>query len=114
MELHFKIKPRIVKATSREGLESKIGFYGRTYGSYGDGYLSCKYNGEECALVVNYEKVNRKTKQIRYKNGKYKSSEVVKEKQWIGYAYYFPISLLKVMNLKVVQNRNNFELKKRK
>lgn len=113
MELHFKIKPTIVRARSKEGIDSK--YYGKclTFSSYGN-YRLADYGGEECALVINYVKVNRKTKQLRFKNGKYKSSTVVREKEWIGYVYYFPISLLKVMNLEVKQKVNNFEIKKRK
>lgn len=112
MEFKIKLKPQIIRGYSKESVLSKIKGC-QTFGSYGN-YLFDFNNRNEKATVYNLTKNNKKSKQVKNKNGKTIKSTVIKQKQWTAYVYKIPISLLKLTNTEVKQNTRNFVISKRK
>jgi hypothetical protein len=106
MVLKLNIKPRIVKSSTKEGIKNFINRLSYSICRYGNYVVSS--DGKN-AVVINYEMVNKKTKQVR-KNGN-TVSKIVRRKEWTGYVYYIPINVLHIMNISVKQNTRNFVIK---
>jgi hypothetical protein len=106
MNISVKFRPQPIKGLNKSDVERHI--HGiPTFSSQGNFVQSyCK----EFAIVVNYVKFNRKTKQTRNAFQDKTSSTVVRQKHWIGYVYRIPISFLIASKLKVKQNCRNFQV----
>lgn len=109
MRLNINVKPIMYIGNSKMDIQRKLRGYGLTISNFGT-YISSDDNKN--AIVINYHKVNRKTKRTKTKTG-YKS-KVINTAHWVGYVYHFNLDLLKATNLKVIQKSRNFEIVKNK
>lgn len=57
-------------------------------------------------IAINYEKHNPVYRQIKFKNGKTKSTKLVQHGYWTAHIYYFD----KNLPIKVVQKARNFSI----
>lgn len=106
MKISVKFKPYVIKGLNKSDIKRKINGI-QTFSSIGNFVQS--YNNE-FAIVVNYVKFNRKTKQTRNAFQDKTSSTIVRSKHWIGYVYHIPINFLTVSRMKVIQNCRNFQV----
>lgn len=105
MRIYIDIKKTVIVASSKDALLLKLAQYGH-YTCSSDGTYLSNFNSD-LRTVYNCYKVRRKTIQIRDNKGKYKSSKVIRNTQWIANLYRFPKSIL----FKVYQKHNTFVVK---
>ena len=115
MQINLKIAKQTTTASTKRSIVAKLS-YGKVY-SWGNNYSGTltpfRRNGsndEEIVRVYNLEK--RRKVVVRSKPNKQgkKTSKVISPNHWVAHYYDIPVSLLKLANLKVVQNNRNFDL----
>lgn len=110
MTIRFNLKPIIVGGLGsclpfNMGIKrTKQEIVSAVRNSYGD--LSNPFRERECEIAVNYEKRNPVYKQIKFKNGKTKKTELVRPGHWVAYVYKIP----KNWPVKIVQHSRHFTL----
>lgn len=104
MTIRLKFKPQFDKARTKAELERSI-FQNlhKVYSSRGE-YYENFYNKKEMRIGVNYEKHKPKWKQVKYKNGKTKSSKKISDAFWTAHVYFFPLDL----PINIVQHSRHF------
>ena len=124
MEIKVKVKPRLVRASSKESLMNLIiGRYNYCSQTNARAYrpLAYRKSGDEEVRVFNLHKINTKYRQIKYKNsntktgaieGRTRKTELVRKGEWIAYVYDFDLALLRAAGLKVIQGTRNFTIEK--
>lgn len=122
MEIRVKVKPKVVKAKSRESLLHLIvGGHNFCWQSNAVAYKPMYGEGKSTTVrVFNLHKVNPKYRQIKYKTsnpktgavkGRTRKTELVREGEWIAYVYDLDLNMLRLANLEVRQGTRNFTLK---
>ena len=98
MELRMNIRPNKVVADSIDGIHRKIGNHCcciiTTYGNY-------MHANDNYIIVVNMQKFNKKTSQIR-KRGKTVST-IIRRSHWVGYVYFIPKAWFQASGMVVKQ-----------
>ena len=114
MILKLKIFPYKIEDRSKVNLQNRLKFYGYTVNNYGS-YYDDLYN-KDTIRVVNFQKVNKKTKQTqKVVNGKnITTSKIIRDAHWVAYYYYIPKTWLAATNSRVEQRSRNFIIKKNK
>ena len=103
MRLFFKVKPRVIKGTSKFDVLSKANLGGWCVDKYGSRYvyMSRKIDNKH-VHGINMEKHRKKVKVL--KNG---NRKVINKTYWVGYLYDFT----KFADLiKIKQHKNNFKI----
>lgn len=97
MKLFKNFKPRKIEAPAKNALMSKI-TAGASYciGTYGTGYFRGGLNSKTF-IVFNCHKVRRK--------------RGIRASHWIAYVYEFDEEVLKALDIRVIQNPRNFEIR---
>ena len=95
MKLFKNIKPRKIEAPTKNALMSKITAGANfTVNNHGSVYRS--YNSKTF-VMFNCHKVRRK--------------RGIRASHWVAYVYRFDEDLIKALDIRVVQNPRNFEIK---
>ncbi len=117
MNFELKIKPNTYTASTKDGLIDKMKAYGwssgggRTFSYSTYSASSIGRDSDKKITVFVFEKHRQKTKQVKTKDNKTKST-IVKKAHWIGYKYEIPFSLVEAFGLEVIQHSRNFTLRK--
>lgn len=121
MEIKVKVKPRLVRAKSRESLLHLIvGGHTHCWQNNAVAFRPMYGAGKDTTVrVYNLHKVNAKYRQIKYKTsnpktgavkGRTRKTELVRSGEWIAYIYDFDLALLKSAGLMVRQGTRNFTI----
>ena len=107
MQLRLNISPKIVKDESRAAVMTRIssGFCAQ-YSKYGNYLAPFHMTGDYVIRVYSLEKRRKKVsrKVVRNKT----VSTVISKAHWVGIYYDIPISVIKFMNVKLVQLTRHF------
>lgn len=118
MTLRIPVKPRIMYSNSqfsycrnKKEFEQKIvdnfGLRKNFDGTYSnDSILNRNRDKPVQKVGINFEKRNPVYKQIKFKNGKTKKTELVSKGFWIAWVYHFPAGL----DIKIKQGQRNFTI----
>jgi hypothetical protein len=116
MILKLNIKATKIQGQSKSELMDRLHMYGYTVSSKYGSYYGSMNDRDEYILVANFQKVNKKTKQVK-KNikGKIKTvSTIIRRAHWIAYYYRIPKAWLEASGSKVEQRSRNFVIKNKK
>lgn len=123
MEIRVKLKPRVVRATSRESLLHLI-VGGHSFCIHNNAVAHKPLFGKDrdnLVRVYNLEKVNAKYRQIKYKKSNPKTGavknrtwkvELVRKGEWVAHVYDFDLAVLKAAGLTVMQGTRHFTIVK--
>lgn len=114
MQIKLNVNAQRVTGRTKHEIVSKLrstmvrGFGNR----YTNVLVSIKITGNEERVVRVYNLEKRRKVVVRSKPNKQgkKTSKVISPNHWVAHYYDIPASLLKLANLKVVQNNRNFDL----
>ena len=110
MKLTKTLKPRKVTGYSKEDIRSKVGALGLSVSKHYSG--STNVRNPDTVIMINYEKhrpvKTQSNKTYKGKNGKVRKTKIEQNGHWVAYYYSFPVSLLKALNIRVVQKKRNF------
>lgn len=121
MKLVIKLTPiATIASTDKYALQNKVSNYGiwtfTNHGCYRSPQsYSNSFNNDidnDVAIVVNYQLVNKKTKQTKNRRTGYTSSVIIRKKLWTARVYRIPVSVLKYGGLRVDQKSWHFEFSK--
>ena len=107
MRIYINIRAyKLTGETKQEVIDRICSVYVANWASTSSysGYRSC----EGSALGISFVKYNKKTKQKKV-NGKTQSI-IIRKKHWKAYCYVFTKEILMMMNKKLIQHNNHFEL----
>lgn len=114
MQITTTVKPRKVTGYSKDDIRSKIGALGFSISKHYTGATNLR--NSDTVIMINFEKhrpvKSQSNKTYDGKNGKVRKTKIEKRGHWVAYYYYFPISLLKALNIRVVQKKRNFVIEK--
>ena len=109
MQLRLNISSKIVKDESRAAVMARIssGFCAHYSSKYGNYLVPFRITSDYMIRVYSLEKRRKKVsrKVVRNKT----VSTVISKAHWVGTYYDIPISVIKFMNVKVVQLTRHFE-----
>lgn len=123
MQITLNVKPKVIKVppydmdfsktvrSTKEQVKRKaIGHMHYVSSTYGTGY--CGLRDSETIRVINYEKRRPVIKVVTDKKLLKKGikRQVVTPGHWVAFVYDFPVELLKLAKLKVVQGTRTFKL----
>tara|TARA_B100000700_G_scaffold331341_1_gene463293 strand:+ start:6166 stop:6513 length:348 start_codon:yes stop_codon:yes gene_type:complete len=110
MKLTTTVKPFKTTGSSKDIIRSKIGAHGLSISKHYSGATNIR--NPETVIMINYEKhrpvKSQSNKTYDGKKGKVRKTKIEKNGHWVAYYYYFPIALLKSLNIRVVQKSRNF------
>jgi hypothetical protein len=114
-KLSTVVKPSTMKASSKEAIMGKFRSSGTRFCRYGSNIMVQGEGDRETVVAFNFEKRRPVKRQLKASfngdKGKVRKTKIEQRGEWIGYVYKFPVSLLNALNLQVVQNSRNFEIK---
>jgi len=114
MKLTVNIHPVTLTVNSKsEALNKVQGFGIVTFSADGNYLTAYDDRKNKFAVVVNYQKVNRKTRQVKNVNTGKTKSTVLRKKHWIVRRYDISIDLLRLAGLKVIQMPRYFKIESR-
>lgn len=77
--------------------------------TYGHSVITISQRGEDYIVACNYKKHRKKVQRFG-KNGRKLKKPIVTPAKWVCYYYKIPVSLLKLMNKRVVQHSRHWTL----
>lgn len=106
MKLTINIKPSKKEGRSKAGATpGLLGVGGYSYSSYGH-----NVRGDDLYVyAMNFEKHRKKSQRFGVNGKKLKKAKITPAK-WVCYYYRIPVSVLKDLNLRVVQGTRTFKI----
>jgi hypothetical protein len=115
LKLSTVVKPRKMTGTSQQAIKNKFSSSGITFSNHGSNIMIQGTGDRKTVIAFNFEKRRPVKRQLKtsYKGlkGNINKTKVEQRGEWIGFVYRFPVALLDALNLQVVQNSRNFEIK---
>ena len=117
MKIIFNIKPYLREVESRDDIFRVLNIKYYNYQQYKGSFFIT--NNDNKVVMFNITKYNKKTKQLKYKNGekkgRTKKSIIIREKHYEVRYYVFSLDVFKFIidsGYNYVQDNNHFKLKK--